>query len=45
MERSILISGHGLGDRAKGKTFEEVCASSAVSFADALIKELKDSKQ
>lgn len=43
--RSILMSGHGLGDRAKGKTFEEVCASSAVSFADALIKELKDSKQ
>lgn len=39
--RSILMSGHGLGDDAKGKTFAEVCASSAVSFADALIAELR----
>lgn len=39
--RSILMSGHGLGDKAKGKTLEEVCASSAISFADALIEELK----
>lgn len=39
--RSILMSGHGLGDDAKGKTLTEVCASSAVSFADALIEELK----
>lgn len=39
--RSILMSGHGLGDDAKGKTLAEVCASSAVSFADALIAELR----
>lgn len=38
--RSILMSGHSLGDDAKGKTLAEVCASSAVSFADALIAEL-----
>lgn len=39
--RLILMSGHGLGDDAKGKTLAEVCASSAVSFADALIAELR----
>ena len=39
--RSILASGHGLGDEAEGKTVPEVCASSAVVFADALIAELK----
>lgn len=39
--RSILISGHSLGDDAQGKTLAEVCASSAVSFADALIAELR----
>lgn len=39
--RSILMSGHSLGDDAKGKTFAEVCASSAISFADALIDVLK----
>ncbi len=39
--RSILMSGHGLGDDAKGKTLAEVCASSAVSYADALIAELR----
>ena len=39
--RSILASGHGLGDGAEGKTVPEVCASSAVVFADALIAELK----
>lgn len=39
--RSILMSGHSLGDDAKGKTLAEVCASSAVSFADALIAELR----
>lgn len=39
--RSILMSGHSLGDDAKGKTLVEVCASSAVSFADALIAELR----
>lgn len=39
--RSILMSGHRLGDDAKGKTLAEVCASSAVSFADALIAELR----
>lgn len=38
---SILMSGHSLGDDAKGKTLAEVCASSAVSFADALIAELR----
>lgn len=38
--RSILMSGHSLGDDAQGKTLAEVCASSAVSFADALIAEL-----
>ena len=42
--RSILMSGHGLGDDAKGKTLAGVCASSAVSFADALIAELKKQK-
>lgn len=30
-----------LGDDGKGNTFAEVCASSAVSFADALIAELR----
>ena len=39
--RSILASGHGLGDEAEGKTVPEVCASSAVVFADALIAELR----
>lgn len=39
--RSILMSGHGLGDDAKGKTLAEVCALSAVSYADALIAELR----
>lgn len=43
--RSILMSGHSLGDDAKGKTFTEYCASSAVSFADALIEELRKSKR
>lgn len=39
--RSILMSCHSLGDDAKGKTLSEVCASYAVSFADALIVELR----
>lgn len=39
--RSILMSGHGLGDDDKGKTLAEVCALSAVSYADALIAELR----
>lgn len=39
--RSILMGGHGLGDEAEGKTVPEVCASSAVAFADALIAELR----
>lgn len=39
--RSILMSGHSFGDDAQGKTLAEVCASSAVSFADALIAELR----
>jgi hypothetical protein len=39
--RTILMTGHSLGDDAKGKTLAEVCASSAVSFADALIAELR----
>lgn len=43
--RSILMSGHGLGDDAKGKTLAEVCALSAVSFADALIEELRKPQQ
>ena len=43
--RSILASGHGLGDEAEGKTVPEVCASSAVVFADALIAELKKEKK
>lgn len=43
--RSILASGHGLGDEAKGKTVPEVCASSAVVFADALIAELRKEKK
>lgn len=38
---SILVSGHSLGDDTRGKTLAEVCASSAVAFADALIEELK----
>ena len=43
--RSILASGHGLGDGAEGKTVPEVCASSAVVFADALIAELRKEKK
>ena len=43
--RSILASGHGLGDEAEGKTVPEVCASSAVVFADALIAELRKNEQ
>ena len=43
--RSILASGHGLGDEAEGKTVPEVCASSAVVFADALIAELRKEKK
>lgn len=45
--QSILASGHGLGDEAEVKTVPEVCASSAVVFADALIAELRkaDEKQ
>ena len=43
--RSILASGHGLGDEAEGKTVPEVCASSAVVFADSLIAELKKEKK
>lgn len=39
--RSILMSGHSLGDDAKGKTLAEFCVLSAISFADALISELK----
>jgi len=41
--RSILTLSREFGN-AKGKTFAEVCASSAVSFADALIAELKKHK-
>ena len=43
--RSVLASGHGLGDEAEGKTVPEVCASSAVVFADALIAELRKEKK
>ena len=39
--RSVLKAGHGLGYNAEGKTVPELCASSAVAYADALIAELR----
>lgn len=39
--REVLMSGYSLGKDAEGKTLEEFCAFFAISFADALIEELK----
>lgn len=39
--REVLMSGYSLGKDAEGKTLGEFCAFFAISFADALIEELK----
>lgn len=39
--RAMLVSGCSLGENAKGKTFAKHCASDVITYADALIEELK----
>ena len=43
--RDILMNGHGIGDRDKGKTLPEEAAISAADFAEALITELKKGRK
>ena len=39
--RTILMSGHSIGDQFKGKTIPEAVSEQAVQYADALIERLK----
>lgn len=39
--RTILMSGHGIGDQYAGKTILDAVSEQAIQFADALIERLK----
>lgn len=39
--RTILMSGHGIGDQYAGKTIPDAVSEQAIQFADALIERLK----
>ena len=43
--RTILMSGHGIGDQYKGKTIPDAVSEQAIQYADALIERLKSKKQ
>lgn len=42
--RTILMSGHGIGDEYAGKTIPEAVSEQAIQYADALIAELMKEK-
>lgn len=39
--RTILMSGHGIGDQYAGKTIPDAVSEQAIQYADALIERLK----
>ena len=39
--RTILMSGHGIGDQYAGKTIPDAVSEQAIQYADALIQRLK----
>lgn len=43
--RTILMSGHGIGDQYAGKTIPDAVSEQAIQYADALIERLKSKKQ
>ena len=43
--RTILMSGHGIGDQYAGKTIPDAVSEQAIQYADALIERLKRKKQ